>query len=162
MGLVVSTPLSERSYLVGSAEQSFIQMMLDGDLKPGCYMAVTPCWRDDELDELHQRYFMKVELIDYMPYDSFLASPYMACMAEHFFNKIMGIEAKYAWIQDGQRTEEFPNDLIGEQCDIVHDGIELGSYGIRGFEFDGRKHIWVYGTGCAEPRLSYVLEKAGK
>lgn len=35
--------------------------------------------------------------------------------------------------------------------DITYKGIELGSYGMRKCEF----LEWVYGTGCAEPRLSY-------
>jgi hypothetical protein len=32
--------------------------------------------------------------------------------------------------------------------------IEIGSYGIRRDDKVGK---WVYGTGCAEPRLSYAI-----
>jgi len=36
--------------------------------------------------------------------------------------------------------------------DITYKDIELGSYGIRHCEFLD----WIFGTGCAEPRLSYI------
>jgi hypothetical protein len=39
--------------------------------------------------------------------------------------------------------------------DIMYDDIELGSYGIRKCEF----LEWIYGTGCAEPRLSNLIKK---
>jgi seryl-tRNA synthetase len=50
-------------YLVASAEQSFLQLMLEGR-PPGRAVATTPCFRHEHYDELHQPYFMKVELID--------------------------------------------------------------------------------------------------
>ena len=50
--------------LVASGEQSFIQLMKEDKLKPGRYCGITPCFRDDEIDYLHSKYFMKVELID--------------------------------------------------------------------------------------------------
>ena len=39
--------------------------------------------------------------------------------------------------------------------DIVCNGIELGSYGIRSCPFLD----WIYGTGCAEPRTSSLIKK---
>lgn len=39
--------------------------------------------------------------------------------------------------------------------DIMYDDIELGSYGIRECSF----LRWIYGTGCAEPRLSTAIHK---
>ena len=39
--------------------------------------------------------------------------------------------------------------------DITINGEELGSYGIRKCEF----LKWIYGTGCAEPRLSTLIKK---
>jgi len=84
---------------VASAEQSFLQLQLDslaasGSLNTGTYVAITPCFRNEPvIDELHQPYFMN---------------------------------------------------------------IELGSYGIRKHPKVG---TWVYGTGCAEPRLSYAIEQ---
>src|SRR5574343_376646 len=55
---------NESSY-VGSAEQSFIQMMMDGDLEQeGFYYAITPCSREESiLDETHLSTFLKIELI---------------------------------------------------------------------------------------------------
>ena len=44
--------------LVGSAEQSFIQMILRGELSVGKYQAITPCFRSDTLDETHESHFM--------------------------------------------------------------------------------------------------------
>jgi len=41
--------------------------------------------------------------------------------------------------------------------DITVKGIELGSYGIRECEFLN----WIYGTGCAEPRLSKLINLYG-
>src|SRR5690606_35745906 len=56
-----TTPLG---ILVGSAEQSFIELLLRGEnITKAC--AITPCFRDeiDGWDDLHQPYFMKLELI---------------------------------------------------------------------------------------------------
>ena len=41
--------------------------------------------------------------------------------------------------------------------DIMYKEIELGSYGIRDCDF----LEWIYGTGCAEPRLSKLIELYG-
>jgi hypothetical protein len=53
------------------------------------------------------------------------------------------------------------NDLSivseGFNFDIHYKNIELGSYGIRTCEF----LTWIYGTGCAEPRLSKIIESNG-
>ena len=38
--------------------------------------------------------------------------------------------------------------------DIEINGNELGSYGIRSCEF----LEWIYGTGCAEPRTSNLIQ----
>src|SRR5271157_3330889 len=52
-------------YPVASAEQSFLQMQLDAtDRISGSFCTITPCFRnEDRLDDLHQPYFEKVELI---------------------------------------------------------------------------------------------------
>ncbi len=44
-----------------------------------------------------------------------------------------------------------PNSVVNH--DIMIKGIEVGSYGYRYID----DFAWVYGTGCAEPRLSQVL-----
>jgi hypothetical protein len=47
--------------------------------------------------------------------------------------------------------------------DIVEEttGIELGSYGIRQYKNPELEYdfTWIYGTGCAEPRLSSIIRK---
>ena len=54
---------------------------------------------------------------------------------------------------DDIKIVEIPNDEGTIQYDIEYHGIELGSYGIRHCQFLN----WIYGTGCAEPRLSKVM-----
>jgi seryl-tRNA synthetase len=41
--------------LVGSAEQSFIQLLMYKMIFAGKYVAVSSCFRDDDLDEFHSR-----------------------------------------------------------------------------------------------------------
>lgn len=45
--------------------------------------------------------------------------------------------------------------------DIIEKGtrIELGSYGVRRITVDDKKLDWIYGTACAEPRLSTVIAR---
>jgi hypothetical protein len=126
--------------LVGSAEQSFIQLMTDGKLSDGNYMACTPCFRDDTVDEYHQRTFMKVELIQFRKQP--IPEPHMAALsvaleALDFFQSLtMGQDV---------RVKKTPDGL-----DIELRGVELGSYGYRSHE----DFHWIYGTGLAEPRFS--------
>ncbi len=146
---------------VASAEQSFLQLQLDqvkatGHYMTGTYVALTPCFRNEPvIDDLHQPYFMKVELYDatanlghpFVNQDRLTA---MIERAERFFKRYLDVKVI-------PNTE---NDPVadGPAYDIVAEGtnIELGSYGIRFHDSVGR---WVYGTGCAEPRLSYAIEE---
>lgn len=132
--------------LVGSAEQSFIQLMMNGTLPPGKYVAATPCFRDDEVDELHHRYFMKVELIQ-------VCEP-----------RDLGFEIKIQLHKVvKQALEFFQQHHAGDYqvveteqgFDIELNGIEIGSYGYREHE----QFRWVYGTGLAEPRFSTAARK---
>jgi aspartyl/asparaginyl-tRNA synthetase len=134
---------------VASAEQSFLQMMFDGDLPKGKYCAVTPCFRDDEPDEIHLRNFMKLELIDTQDVDIESMWRMMRC-ARYFFEKYVN-------------TRIEPINEI--QFDIVTQGhnIELGSYGLRSHTrkvLDAQfKYDWVYGTGIALPRFNIAWDK---
>lgn len=128
--------------LVGSGEQGFIQQMVDGTLMPGKYQTTTPCFRfEDSYNDLTRRYFMKTELIWYNPEEN--RSAY-----ETVLNDAMScfFEISDATTFDAVQTEE--------GFDIMHNGIELGSYGVR--QMDG-KHVWVFGTGLAEPRFSIAM-----
>jgi phenylalanyl-tRNA synthetase alpha subunit len=59
-----SFPIKEEGVLVASGEQSFIHLIRKSSCEPGRYCCITPCFRDDHIDETHFRYFMKLELID--------------------------------------------------------------------------------------------------
>ncbi len=129
--------------LVGSAEQSFIQLALDGALQPGRYVAASPCFRDDDVDEQHARYFFKVELIEFerAPIEDWGdAVERMAQEALSF----------YRGIYEARDAEIVPTP---QGLDIELGGIELGSYGYRPY----KDFAWVYGTGFAEPRFSYAI-----
>lgn len=154
--LVTRTPNSMRTQLMGypvaSGEQSFIQMIIDGQpIKRA--ICVTPCFRHEpRIDALHRKYFMKAELINAQDVDlgHLIHMIHDACS---FFERYVSV-----------RVIETPMGY-----DIVEKGtrFELGSYGIRSVFVpcaDGvsRDIKWIYGTACAEPRLSTAIEKSLK
>lgn len=135
--------------LVASGEQSFLYLMIKGYLLPGKYQAVTPCFRDDSFDTMHRKYFIKNELIitDVVNMESLKS---IVQDALNFFSKYLPKENFFIW------------DTSMDSFDIVY-GIgenryELGSYGIR--KHDNLE--WIYGTGCAEPRLTTVIQMQEK
>lgn len=129
---------SNEKFLVGSAEQSFIYLALKNELPSGKYMALTPCYRDDKVDLLHQKYFMKLELIDIARLHRSTVTSYPGIMND----------ARNVLSQFTKKSIVFqPTD---DGCDLTLNGIEIGSYGFRIYE--GIK--WNYGTGLAEPRFS--------
>jgi seryl-tRNA synthetase len=121
--------------LVGSAEQSFLSLDLDGKLLPGKYVTLTPCFRDDIIDETHQQTFMKVELYQNIDVtDDSLEKIIFLC--QNIFESLLNHKVSV------EKTE------IG--YDILYKNIELGSYGIRKYN----EMEWIYATGIAEPRFS--------
>lgn len=133
--------VTEIGNFVASGEQSFIQMMMDGNLRPGRYLCVTPCFRDEKEDETHFKYFMKLELIDTIDVsDESMWN--MMREARFFFEKYVDTRI--------DPVNEVQFDLVTKKHNI-----ELGSYGIR--EFNDLK--WVYGTGLALPRFTIAHEK---
>lgn len=141
--------------LVGSAEQSFIQMMQDGELPPGRYAAASPCFRDED-DPTHQTTFFKVELIhvlDGPPRADQVVDPHV----ERMSNLVNSMAVHARWFFRSVAVGwDFRMVRTLEGLDIELNGLELGSYGYRSFQ----GHHWIYGTGVAEPRLSMAL--AGK
>lgn len=132
----------DSTYLVASAEQSFLQWILQGDLPRGKYVACTPCFRGDKLTEFNRRYFMKVELIDTeSPTQNRLRETLSIC--HQFFSRYLKV--RLVEMADGSY------DLVSNR-----EGIELGSYGLRQHPQVGS---WLYATGCAEPRLSTAIGK---
>lgn len=128
---------------VGSAEQGFIQMMIDGTLEPGKWQATGPCFREEEeYNELTRQTFFKTELIWYMPEDE--KSAYEQVMND-------ALQCFFA-ISDGDAFNIMQTD---EGVDIFCNGVELGSYGVRKMG----DHLWVFGTGIAEPRFTMVVQK---
>ena len=127
---------------VASGEQSFLYLYLKGFLPLGRYQCSTPCIREEPFDYLHSKYFIKNELIQ------------TDKVNEEELQKLIEVSLRFfkTYLQDVnvEKTD------IG--YDIVCNGIELGSYGIRECEF----LTWIYATGCAEPRLSTLINKQKK
>lgn len=129
--------------LVGSAEQSFLQLWSDLKLPlEGKFVACTPCFRLNEPNTpYHFRQFMKVEIG-------------MLMDAEDDYGKQMGVMANHARSFFANHTahevEQVPTE---DGYDLEINGVEVGSYGAR---YLSRHHTWVYGTGLAEPRFSMV------
>ena len=133
--------------LVASGEQSFLYLYLKQFLPKGRLQTTTPCFRDEVFDSTHTKYFMKTELIDTKNVtNESLDEITSICFS--FFSKYL-------------RKEKLSIDKSEDGFDINYTSLdkkyELGSYGIR--ECDFLK--WIYGTGCAEPRLSSIINLNG-
>jgi hypothetical protein len=140
--------------LVASAEQSFLYLYLKGFLPKGRFQATTPCFRNENFDSLHTKYFIKTELIDTEDV-TVQGLTDMLMSAREFFMSQFGPEIH---LRNHTGTiEVVKTDVEKFSYDLMIEGIELGSYGIR--ECDHLK--WIYGTGVAEPRLSMVKKKIG-
>ena len=142
--------------LVGSAEQSFMQLIKNNELENGKYVTVTPCFRDDELDDLHQIYFMKTELIMVDCLENLLEEfDNIVELCLNFFNQY--VPSKLLDLTNEKNN--MMNDTLTPCYDIIDikNYIELGSYGIRSMMVNDKQVFWIYATGCAEPRLSYVV-----
>ena len=121
-------------FYVGSAEQSFYQLVKQGFKPEGSYMMLTPCQRDEIPSESNLEIFLKLELIS-MDKAAFIIAK-DACD----LYTILGSEVKAVI------TEDF-------SClDLEIGGVEVGSYGSR--IFNGM--VINYGTGLALPRFSQV------
>lgn len=134
-------------YSIGSGEQGFIELELRGELTPGRYVTLTPCFRiEPVLDELHQNYFMKAEL--YITDNTSVENLHgVITMCQTFFKSLAFI-----------RGYEVQPEIVAKDdgsFDIEINGIEVGSYDIR--EYEGTR--WIYGTLLAEPRFTVALAK---
>lgn len=129
--------------LVASGEQSFLYLYLKEYLPFGTYMCITPCFRNESIDYLHMQYFIKNELIktDIVNEDELQK---IIKISFDFFQKYFKIELSIV------KTDTGYDINIGDD--------ELGSYGIRECGF----LKWIYGTACAEPRLSTLIKKYNK
>lgn len=133
--------------LVASGEQSFLDLMLGNSLPKGKYMCVTPCFRDEFTTYLNVEYFIKVELIN-------TATVNLENLWD-MTNAAMDYFQMYDPQAEIVENKEYDRLAVGPSYDILsQDGVELGSYGIRKYG-DLR---WIYGTACAEPRLSRAIK----
>ena len=131
------------TYHVASAEQGFIQMMLDGDTIPARAQSTSPCYRGEPVyDDLHQPFFYKLEL--YQTDTSDLALAEMITCARGLFESL---DIRTRIVATGARSYDI---------ETADSHIELGSYGYRNY----RGHEWLYGTGLALPRAIYVAAHA--
>lgn len=140
---------SNQKVLVASGEQSFLYMANKGRLLQGEFLTTTPCFRNDSIGMLHRKCFLKTELIKTDKVNSKELKKMIDLSYNFFLNYFPKEELKIVKIGDLEFDIEL--HLKDKENPTV---IELGSYGIRSCEF----LEWIYGTGCAEPRLSRALQ----
>lgn len=130
--------------LIASGEQGLLFLSERGQIGPGLYQTTTPCFRDEAESNKNRIFFYKNELMIAHPekLDPALNLEFLIDQAYLFFQKILKTKRDLEVVQ------------TKEGFDIEFKGLELGSYGKRQCEFMS----WIYGTGCAEPRLSLGLE----
>lgn len=134
--------------LVASGEQSFLEIRKQ--LTPGKYQCVTPCFRDEQIhDGLHHQYFIKNELIWVLEKDARFKLEIVMDNLRALIKDAKSFFEGYA----KTNLVDSPLDNAVANQDIEINGIEVGSYGYRTYE----DFHWIYGTGCAEPRLSQAL-----
>lgn len=132
--------------LVASGEQSFLELYMKRYLPFGTFITVTPCYRFEVRDDMHCKTFMKAELIKTDEVNE-TALMEMIHTALEFYKQYLP-DAKVVKTDIGYDIEV----KIGDES------YELGSYGIRKCDF----LEWIYGTACAEPRLSRLIKKYGE
>jgi hypothetical protein len=134
-------------FFAASGEQGFLQLLLDGrNLKRA--VCLTPCLREEKRTKYNFFNFQKVELINVDD----PSRPYLMHMihdAMAFFEQFLPVRL--------METGDLSFDIVSHRSRI-----ELGSYGIRYAKVGGKDLTWIYGTGCAEPRLSQTMRDLEK
>jgi len=138
-------------FLVASGEQSFLKLASEKKLleAPG-YIGWTPCFREEpQFTQLHHLGFLKAEL--YIPAESLEsgteALPRLLTRQQELFENLAQMMSFY----DAEITTQI---VSSEQTDILVNGVEVGSYGIRAFE----SLCYLYGTALALPRFTQALK----
>ena len=138
-----------KKVLVASGEQSFLYMVNKGRLVEGQYFTTTPCFRNESIGILHKKCFLKTELIKTDKVNEKELKKMINICYKFFLNYFNKNEV---YIME---TSKLSYDIeLKIKKDNKEVNIELGSYGIRSCEF----LEWIYGTGCAEPRLSRAIK----
>lgn len=130
--------------LVGSAEQGFLQRVIDNALPGVNYVSCGPCFRNEPVfDEWHHPQFMKVELFSRVD------------------DTVYGEDVARELLDHAHRFMKQYTELELQETDVGWDltvaGIEVGSYGFRTSKQTGP---WAYGTGLAEPRFTQAMNYA--
>lgn len=128
---------------VGSAEQSFYQLLIDDPKLSGDFMLISPCQRYDTPSETHLNIFLKLELISTIKTREELLQTALDFYSE---NLDLNLNIKPDIVE------------TSEGFDININGVEVGSFGSRFI-----LNRWIsYGTGLALPRISYALSRENK
>lgn len=142
---------SDDKFLIGSSEQGFLELYLQNKLTSNQLMSVSPCFRNEIEDDLHQQEFMKLELIFFSNYEIGGTDTTYNIFKQFvisFIIKKLKIKTSDIFILGTNES----NSIYSE--DILINGIEYGSYGIRQFQ----DKYYIYGTGIALPRASKILK----
>lgn len=131
--------------LVASGEQSFLYLANKGRLLEGQYQTTTPCFRNESIGVLHKKCFIKNELIKTDKVTKTELDKMVDIAFQFFLNYFDKSDIEII------ETDKNSYDI---QTMNLDKNIELGSYGIRDCEF----LEWIYGTGCAEPRLTRAIK----
>jgi len=138
-------------FLVGSAEQGFLQLMLDGKIQPGSYCSAGPCFRDEPMvDELHRYCFFKLELIKI--YASNEVPEQLDVWKIAHAAKDVHVELYWLNKKHQEQLRVVKTD-VGYDLELAN--VEIGSYGLR--EHAGNR--WLYGTGLALPRAQIARSR---
>ncbi len=127
-------------FLIASAEQSFLMLAKQGKLLNRVpYMSCTPCFRaETNFDDLHQMYFMKLELF---------------CLTNHMADKMFSDALRFAELEEVRENRRIvlTKRVTGTNTrDLDMNGIEIGSY------YD--RDEYSCGTGLAEPRFTKAMK----
>lgn len=142
--------------LVASGEQAFLYLANKGQLPPGKYQTITPCFRNEEYDAYHSKQFMKLELIELLDASTQLKVAATADIAVECFNQLSGLDSFLSHATFVSDPISSPNtEQLDVSINVSGKLVELGSYGARQTSFAS----WIYGTGLAEPRFSKILKE---
>ncbi len=137
VGNIALSHLGDTAY-VGSAEQSFIDCILNGEPYEGSFMAFSPCHRDEKhLSSKTNLIFSKLELYS---------------TSKSYMNILQDVK-QFIVREYGILRENIEIIQTENGHDLELNGVELGSYGMRtvnGFTY-------AYGTGITFPRWN-ILE----
>lgn len=140
---------------IGSSEQSFLYVYEQLEKNKG-YLATTKCWRpEDEGKPYCSTEFLKTEFFSPEVSQNFTPK-YLATEVKKNYEKL-GLRGNYS-IEDIHPPEDSGLCRNVFQLDLMKDGVELGSFGIRSFE----EKSWMYGTLFSHYRFDVLMREQEK